>query len=385
MTANVTSIARIRTAARARAERVRSNSRTSTLLLLVAVVLVVIGLGETMSASSTVGIDQAADRFHFFKRQLIGVGVGLVVMIVASRVPYSLYRKAALPFFILTIVSLVAVLVSGTTAGGAQRWLVIGGVNFQPSEVAKFSVIILLALLLERKKGNLETWGHFLVPVGFVVGIVAALIMKQPDLGTTVLMGAVALAILWASPAPGHKVVFLGILGAVTAVVLALGVEYRSDRIVGFLDPWSNTSSEGYQLVQGYYALGDGGIFGVGLGASRARWFYLPNAHTDFIFAIIGEETGLIGAMTVLALFAVLTVAGWLVATRAPDPFGRMLATGITAWISLQALINVGGVLGVMPITGIALPFISFGSTALVMSMGALGVLVNISQQGARA
>jgi cell division protein FtsW len=385
MTTNVTSIARIRTAARARAERVRHNSRTSTVLFLVAVVLVVIGLGETMSASSTVGIDQAADRFHFFKRQLIGVGIGLVVMILASRIPYRMYRKAALPFYLLTVVSLLAVLVSGTVAGGAQRWLVVGGVNFQPSELAKFSVIILLALLLERKKGNLETWGHFLVPVGFVVGIIAALIMRQPDLGTTVLIGAVALTILWASPAPGHKVFFLGVGGAVAAVLLALGAEYRSDRIVGFLDPWSNASSEGYQLIQGYYALGDGGIFGVGLGASRARWFYLPNAHTDFIFAIIGEETGLIGAMTVLALFAVLTVAGWLVAGRAPDPFGRMVATGITAWISLQALINVGGVLGVMPITGIALPFVSFGSTALIMSMGALGVLVNISQQGGRA
>ncbi|MFP3915737.1 MAG: putative lipid II flippase FtsW [Actinomycetota bacterium] len=385
MTANVTSISRIRTAARARAERARSNSRTSTVLFLVAIVLVVIGLGETMSASSTVGIHQQADRFHFFKRQLVGVGIGLVAMVVASRVPYRFYRKAALPLYGVTLMALVGVLVAGTTAGGARRWLVVGDINFQPSELAKFSVIVLLAVLLERKAGNLQTWGHFLVPVGFVVGIVAALIMKQPDLGTTILIGAVALAVLWASPAPGHKVVLLGLLGAALAVLLAFGAEYRSDRIVGFLDPWGTASSEGYQLTQGYYALGDGGIFGVGLGASRARWFYLPNAHTDFIFAIIGEETGLIGAMTVLALFAVLTAAGWLVASRAPDPFGRMVATGITAWLSLQALINVGGVLGVIPITGIALPLVSFGSTALVASMGALGVLVNISQQGGRA
>jgi cell division protein FtsW len=382
MTTNVTSIARIRTAARVRAERARSNNRTSTVLLLVTVVLVVIGLGETMSASSTVGIDQAADRFHFFKRQLIGVGLGLVAMIVASRVPYRIYRKAALPLYAVTLVALVAVLVMGTTQGGARRWIVAGGVNFQPSELAKFSVIALLALLLERKATNLRTWGHFLTPVGFVVGVVAMLLMKQPDLGTTILIGATAMAVLWVSPAPPLKVVLLGIGGVAFAVFLALVAEYRVDRIVGFLDPWSNASSEGYQLIQGYYALGDGGIFGVGLGASRARWFYLPNAHTDFIFAIIGEETGLVGAMTVIGLFCVLGVAGWMVASRAPDRFGRMLAAGITAWLTFQALINIGGVLGVMPITGIALPFVSFGGTALIMSMAALGVLVNISQQG---
>lgn len=384
MTTNVTSIARIRTAARQRADRVRSNSRATTLLLLVTVMLVVIGLGETMSASSTVGIDQQADRFHFFKRQLIGVGLGLVAMAIAGRVPYRVYRKLALPLFGVTLAGLVAVLLFGSSEGGAQRWLVVGGLNFQPSELAKFGVIALLALLLERKARNLDTWGHLLVPVFFVVGSVSALIMAQPDLGTTLLIGAVAMAVLWVSPAPGAKVILLGLFGILAGILLAYAADYRVERITGFLDPWSNASTEGYQLIQGYYALGDGGIFGVGLGASRARWFYLPNAHTDFIFAIIGEETGLIGAMTVIALFAVLAVTGWVVASRAPDMFGRMLAAGITAWLSLQALINIGGVLGVMPITGIALPFVSFGSTALVMSMAALGVLVNISQQGGK-
>ena len=260
----------------------------------------------------------------------------------------------------------------------------LGPVNFQPSELAKFAVIVLLAALLERKARNLQTWGHLLAPVTFVAGTVAVLIMKQPDLGTTVLIGLVVMAVLWVSPAPGHRVILLGVAGAIAAVALALVADYRMDRITGFLDPWSNASAEGYQLIQGYYALGDGGIFGVGLGASRARWFYLPNAHTDFIFAIIGEETGLIGAMTVIGLFIALAVAGWAVASRAPDLFGKMLATGITAWISFQALINIGGVLGVLPITGIALPFVSFSSTTLVTSMAALGVLVNVSQQGGK-
>jgi cell division protein FtsW len=169
------------------------------------------------------------------------------------------------------------------------------------------------------------------------------------------------------------------------AWVLAFSDEYRVDRIVGFLDPWDNASGNGYQLIQGYYALSNGGIFGVGLGASRARWFYLPNAHTDFIFAIIGEETGLIGGLTVIGLFVALAVAGWVVAARAPDRFGRMVAAGLTAWLSFQALVNIGGVLGVLPITGIALPFVSFGSTALIVSMAALGILVNIAQAGVQS
>lgn len=384
MTTNVTSIARIRTAARKRADRTRTNSRTSTMLLLVMVVLVVIGLGATMSASSTVGIRDAADGLHYFKRQLLGAAIGIVALLVATRVPYTAYRRLALPMYGASIILLITVAFMGTRAGGAQSWLVLGPINFQPSELAKFSVIAFLAVILERKTGRLQTWGHFLVPVGFIVGIVAVLLMRQPDLGTTILLGAAVIAVLWVSPAPATKVILLALGGLAAAFFLAVVADYRMDRIVGYLDPWSNASTEGYQLIQGYYALGDGGIFGVGLGASRARWSYLPNAHTDFIFAIIGEETGLIGAMTVIGLFFVLAVAGWSVTARAPDGFGRMLAAGITAWLSFQALINIGGVLGVIPITGIALPFVSFGSTALVTSMAGLGVLVNISQRCTR-
>lgn len=384
MTANVTSIARIRTAARRRAERVRANSRTTTLLLLVTVVLVVIGLGATMSATSTVGIAQTADRLHFFKRQLLGVGIGLVAMAIAARVPYRLYRNFALPLFGVTGMALVAVLLVGVEGGGARRWIAIGSFNFQPSELAKFSMIVLLAVLLERKHRRLHTFGHFVVPIGFAVGTMGGLVIAQPDLGTAILLAATALAVMWVSPAPARYVFGLGLGTVFVASLFAFAANYRVDRITGFLDPWSNASTEGYQLIQGYYALGDGGLFGVGLGASRARWFYLPNAHTDFIFAIIGEETGLVGAMTVIGLFTVLGIAGWLVASRAPDQLGRMLATGITAWLSIQAIINIGGVLGAIPITGIALPFVSFGSTALIMSMAALGVLVNISQQGER-
>ena len=382
MSANVTSIARVRATARDKAERLKVNNRTATTLLVLAVVLVVIGLGATQSASSAVAIDQSQDRFYYFKRQLMGVGIGTVALLVTSRIPYRFYRRMAVPGFLATAGLLIAVLMIGREISGATRWLHFGGISFQPSELAKISVVFILAYLLEKKHKLLTKFGHFVVPVVFTVGILGGLVMLQPDLGTTIIIGAAAMAVILASDAPFRFVLFLTIIVVLVAWVLAFSDQYRVDRIVGFLDPWGNASGEGYQLIQGYYALGNGGIFGVGLGASRARWFYLPNAHTDFIFAIIGEETGLIGALTVIGLFVVLALAGWLVASRAPDRFGRMVAAGLTAWLSFQALVNIGGVLGVMPITGIALPFVSFGSTALIVSMATLGILVNIAQAG---
>lgn len=382
MTANVTSIARVRAAARDRAERFRVNNRAATALLVITVVLVVIGLGATQSASSAVAFDQTEDPYHFFKRQLVGVGVGTVALLVASRVPYRFYKKVALPLFVLSVGLLVAVLVNGIETNGARRWLAAPGFTFQPSEIAKVSVIFVLAFLLERKAKLLTQFGHFIVPVLATVGVVGFLIMKEPDLGTVLVVGAAAMAVIMASDTPIRFVVMLGLTALLVFTLLAFSESYRADRITSFLDPYADSSGDGYQLIQGYYALGNGGIFGVGLGASRARWFYLPNAHTDFIFAIIGEETGLVGGITVIALFLVLGVTGWVVASRAPDGFGRMVAAGITAWLSFQALVNIGGVLGAVPITGIALPFVSFGSTALIVSMAALGVLVNIAQSG---
>jgi cell division protein FtsW len=215
-----------------------------------------------------------------------------------------------------------------------------------------------------------------------ILGIVGVLVIRQPDLGTLIIIGAAAMAVIVASDVPMKFILVIGLFAVLATTYLAFEADYRAARFDAFLDPYADPSGDGYQLLQGYYALGNGGVFGVGLGASRARWFYLPNAHTDFIFAIIGEETGLIGGLTVIGLFIALAVAGWVVASRAPDGFGRMVAAGITVWLSFQALVNIGGVLGVIPITGIALPFVSFGSTALAVSMGAIGILVNIAQSG---
>ncbi|MEX0795830.1 MAG: putative lipid II flippase FtsW [Acidimicrobiia bacterium] len=385
MTSNVTSISRVRAAARDKAEMARVNNRSATALLVVAVVLIVIGLGSTQSASSVVGIDQAADRFFFFKRQLIGVGVGTIALLITSRIDYRIYRKLGAPLFIVSVVMLIAVPYVSPVIGGAQRWIPLPGFNLQPSELTKLGVILTLALVLDRKAHLLTRFWHFAVPVLVIVGSVGFLMLKQPDLGTLIVIAAAALAVVMASTTPFRYVALLTASAVGAATVLAFSETYRLRRLDGFLDPWGTASDQGYQLVQGYYALSNGGLFGVGLGASRARWFYLPNAHTDFIFAIIGEETGLIGSLTVVALFAVLACAGWIVSFRAPDSFGRMVAAGITVWLSFQALVNIGGVLGLLPITGIALPFVSFGSAALIVSMAALGILVNIAQQGVPA
>lgn len=385
MTANVTSIAKVRAAARSKIARQQINDRATTTLLVLVVVLVVIGLGVTMSASSAVALDQteAQDQWRFLKRQLVGVGLGTLALIVMSRIPYRIYRKLALPAFLLTVGLLVMVEIRGITEGGATRWLSVPGLtSFQPSEIAKVSVIMMLAFLLERKTKLLTRFGHFIVPVAVTLGVVGFFIIRQPDLGTLIVIGAAALAVIVASDTPMKFVLMVGVLAVIVAAFFAFDADYRASRIDSFLNPYADPSGDGYQVIQGYYALGNGGVFGVGLGASRARWFYLPNAHTDFIFAIIGEETGLIGGLTVIGLFIALAVAGWVVASRAPDRFGRMVAAGITVWLSFQALLNIGGVLGVAPITGIALPFVSYGSTALAVSMAAVGILVNIAQSG---
>lgn len=385
MTANVTSLAKVREAARNTLTRQKTNDRATTTLLVLVVVLVVVGLGVTMSASSAVALQTTgnADQYHFLKRQLVGVGLGTLALLLASRIPYRIYRKLAIPFFLVSIVLLVMVEIRGITQNGATRWLAIPGLtSFQPSELAKVSVVFVLAYLLEKKFKLLNHFGHFLVPVLATVGLVGALVIRQPDLGTLIIIGAAAMAVIVASDTPMKFVMLLGVVAILAASYMAFDADYRVSRLTGFLDPYADPRGEGYQLIQGYHALGNGGIFGVGLGASRARWFYLPNAHTDFIYAIIGEETGLIGGLTVIGLFIALAIAGWVVAARAPDRFGRMVATGLTVWLSFQALVNIGGVLGVVPITGIALPFVSYGSTALAVSMGAVGILVNIAQAG---
>ena len=382
MTTKVTSIAGARSAARRYVATAEINTRLTVLFSLAVGLLLIIGLGAMRSASSVVGLELEGNGWAFFTRQLVAMAFGLVAMVVAARVPYNWYKKAAVPIFLVSIAGLLAVLLVGDRDYGSQRWIDLGFTEFQPSEFAKFATIVALAAVMAKKERKLEDVWHFVVPVVTIVGFTCLLIMLEPDLGTTLIVAAAAFAVLVVSASPLRYVASAGAIGAVSAMLLAYVSDYRFARVTAFLNPYADELGDGYQVLQGLGALGTGGTFGVGLGASRTRWGWVPNAHTDFIFAIIGEEIGFAGGVVIIALFTMIAVLGLVVAFRAPDRFGRFLAVGITVWITTQAVVNIGGVVQAMPITGMPLPFISFGGTALVMAMGAAGVLLSIARRG---
>lgn len=380
---SITSIAGVRAKAKRKTDQRIANHRTVMFLVSVVLLLSVIGLGATMSASWVVALNsEGASPFLYFYKQSAWLAAGAVVMLLASRTPYQYYEKFAAPIFGLSLVGLVAVLLVGTEVSGARRWIDLGFTRFQPSEFAKFGLVVFLAAVLTRKDRLLGDFAHYAAPVYSAIGVVTLLIIKEPDLGTTLVVVAGALAVVAVSSAPIRFVVASVVLGLLGASVLAVSQSYRLARVLSFFSDNVDVLGDGYQLDQSLKALGTGGLFGIGLGESRARWLFLPNAHTDFIFAIIGEELGFLGASFILLAFALLSVLGTVIALRAPDRFGRLLAAGITAWIVAQAVVNIGGVIGALPISGIALPFVSYGGTALLMAMGSVGVLINIARQG---
>jgi cell division protein FtsW len=382
MTAAVTSIARARQSARKRADATMANHRVSLFIIAIVGLLVVIGLGATLSASSVKALDTDLERIYFFKRQAMWVAIGIVVMVAAAKTPYQWYAKFAPWIYLVSVTGLVAVLFVGNEAGGATRWIEIGPVGFQPSELSKFGLPVMLASILTKKRKLLGEFGHFFVPVALTIGLTSTLLILEPDFGTALVIVVAGMSVIVASVTPLRFVGITVLAGVAGAMLLAVSQPYRLARITSFLSADPDVLGTGWQLNQSLNALGTGGLFGIGLGQSRARWLYLPNAHTDFIFAIIGEEMGFAGAVFVLMLLALLTLLGAVTALRARDSFGRLLAVGITAWVCAQALVNVGGVVGALPISGIALPFVSYGGTAIVMAMASAGVLINIAMQG---
>ena len=281
-----------------------------------------------------------------------------------------------------TAVLLVAVLLpsAGTVVGGSARWIAVGSFSVQPSELAKLAVILAVSVILSRHAGHLDDTRRWGIPVLVITASVVGLIVLQPDLGTAML---IALSVFLLVFVAGVRLRLLATwlvasLGA--GMLLIMNAGYRRTRFLSFLHPWNDPRNTGYQIVQSLIALGSGRVFGVGLGASRQKWLYMPNAHTDFIFSILGEELGLLGELVVLALFGVLVYAGVRIAIRAPDTFGRLFAAGITAWLGTEALVNLGGATGVLPITGVPLPFVSFGGSSLIVSLVAVGALVSIGR-----
>ena len=359
---------------------------TYALLLLAVGALTVIGLVMVLSASSVQALRNHGSSWYFFNRQLAWVAIGTTAMLLASRVDYRLWRRAAVPLLGLAALLMALVLVPGIgiQVSGSSRWLGHGPLRFQPSELAKLGLVLFAADLLARRSHLMDDWRETLRPlVGVFMGL-AVLLMSQPDLGTTLVCGCIVVAVLFlaGAPLPGIGVLVAG--AGLATLVLARIEPYRWQRMSSFLDPFADAANTGYQAAQGRVALASGGLTGVGLGASRAKWGFLPAAHTDFIFAIIGEELGLAGALVVLALFAGLAYLGVRTALRAPDRFGLLLAGGVTAWMVGQAAINMGAVVGLLPITGVPLPFVSSGGSSLVPMMAGMGMVLNITRHGRR-
>ncbi|MGI8336835.1 putative lipid II flippase FtsW [Actinomadura scrupuli] len=361
------------------------------LVLGCSMLLLALGLTMVLSASSVVQLTKTGSAFTLFHKQAIWVAIGLPMMWLAAALPVRAFRVLSYPLLLLSVLALVLVLVPGmgTTAGVATRWLSFGGFfQLQPSEPAKLALTLWGADLLARKEklGQLTEWRQLLIPLLPGAGLVVLLVMLGNDLGTTLVLLTIFLSLLWVVGAPGR--LFLGIAGLVCLLVsiLIMVEPYRLQRLTGFLDSSGNKLTTNYQGTQGLYAVASGGWFGTGLGEGKAKWQYLPHAETDFIFAIIGEELGLIGTLLVLGLFGLLAYAGLRIARRVKDPFMRLAAAGATAWLVVQAVVNIGAVIRVLPITGIPLPLVSYGGSALIPTLIALGMLLSFAKRepGAR-
>jgi cell division protein FtsW len=353
-------------------------------LLFIAVVAVlnVIGVVMVLSASSVVSISSYGSPWHVFERQLMWTAFGVVAFFVAYRLDYRRWQQWSVPLVVAAVALCAVVLMPGIgiMVGGSRRWLGLGWMRFQPSELAKLAVLVFAADLLTRRERDLGDWRAVLRPVLMVFLTLAAFVYLEPDLDSTVVLALITVAVLIAG---GIRLRHLGSLAGVglgLGAILAVAEPYRRARVLTFLHPTADASNAGYQILQSLIAFGEGGVTGVGLGAGSAKYHFLPNAHTDFVFSIIGEELGLIGCLMVLALFVAFAAFGIAIALRATDRFGMLVAAGITVWVTAQAAINIGGVTGLLPVSGIPLPFVSFGGSSLVITMLASGILANIGR-----
>lgn len=369
-----------------RARSRASTRRTVVLLVGSTAFLVAVGLIMVLSASSVSAFAQHGDSFRYLQRQAAYAVVGVGALWLTSRMRYEVWRTLAIPFLVLTLGMLALVLSpsAGVEAYGASRWFELGPITVQPSEIAKLALVVFSAAVLTRKWGRLDDVGHLMVPLLPVGLLVGGMVMLQPDLGTTVVICGSVLAMLFVAGVRLRYLWVSAIVGSAVGLGLIMSADYRRVRFLAFLHPWKDATNSGYQLVQSLIALGSGGLTGVGLGASRQKWQYVPNAHTDFIFAILGEELGLIGEIVVLVAFGAVIYAGIRIAAQAKDVFGRLLAAGIVSWLGLQTLVNLGAVTGLLPITGVPLPFVSYGGSSLVVSLAGVGILVNVANASVR-
>ncbi len=355
-------------------------------LLATVAILLVVGLDMVYSASYVLAHNDPTygSDTYFLVRQAIWAFVGGLFLLAFQAVDYHVWRKITVPMMAVVLILLVAVLVSrlGHSAYGAQRWLRIGPLPpIEPSEFGKFALVLYYADWLSRRRDQISRFTTGTLPFGITVTLVCALVVVQPDLGSAFVIAATAVCLFFIAGADlGH--LLLGLMaGAGALILIILSASYRFQRITAFLDPTKDPLGIGWNTLQAEIALGSGGIFGLGLGASRQKFYYLPNAQTDAIFAVIGEELGLIGTLAIILLFGFLALRGYRIALSASDTYGALLAAGVTSWLVVQALINIAVVTATIPFTGIPLPFVSFGGSSLIVSLMAIGVLLNVSRQ----
>jgi cell division protein FtsW len=353
------------------------------LVLGITILLLALGLVMVLSTSSAQAIAQGGSPYAGFQKQLLGVVIGLPLMWIAARSSPVVFRAAVYPMVALSVLGLLLVLAVGHTELGGERWIEILGFQVEPSEFAKLAFVLWGADLLARKEkaGQLSEWRHLLIPLLPGAAILSILVMLGDDLGTTFILLVIFLALLWVIGSPMR--LFAGMLGLMgfAMVVLVIVAPYRLQRITGFFNPQSNLLTVGWQSHEGQTAVGSGGWFGVGLGAGKMKWGWVPESTTDFIFAVIGEELGLIGTLCVTFLYCGLAYAGLRIARRVPDTFMRLAAAAATTWIVVQALVNISAVVGILPITGVPLPLVSAGLSSLLVTLVALGMLMSFAKR----
>jgi cell division protein FtsW len=360
----------------------KTRSSPDMIMLICTLALLAIGVVMVYSASAVLSYHDFGDWYYYLKRQLLFAVLGVITMIAVMNVEYTVWKRFAKIALITGFVLLVLVLIPGigVVRGGARSWLGISSFGIQPSEFMKMGMILFLAKMLSEDQSKITNFSKGLLPPLGVMGLAFGLIMLQPDLGTGAVLCGASLLIIYAAGARTAHLLGLGMIGVAGFVGMVAAAPYRLKRITGFLDPWSDPLGAGYQIIQSLYAIGPGGLVGMGLGASRQKYSYLPEPQTDFIFAIISEELGFIGGGLVLALFTLLVWRGMRTAITAPDTFGSLLAAGIVGMIAVQVIINIGVVIGMFPVTGITLPLISYGGSSLTLMLTSIGILLNISR-----
>ncbi|MGH7816043.1 MAG: putative lipid II flippase FtsW [Candidatus Binatia bacterium] len=352
-------------------------------MLVALAALLALGLTMVLSTSYLYSQERYADGTFFFRKQMIAMGVGALLLIVCSLLPSAFYRRFAYPLLGLTFIVLVLVLIPGIGAsrGGARRWIMFAGFAFQPSELAKLAIIFYLAHSMAKKEQMIRTFSVGVLPHLMVAGAFAGVLLLEPDFGSVLILTMLLYFMLFIGGVRVGHLLATGLMALPLLIYVMMKAEYRLRRLLTFLDPWSDAAGSGFHVVQSLIAFGSGQLTGRGLGESRQKLFYLPEAHTDFVYSVIGEELGLLGALAVLALFGVIIMRGLRLASKIEEPFDQYLAFGITVLLGLQALIHMGVVMGLMPTKGLVLPFISYGGSAMVLNLMEAGILLGLSRR----